>query len=132
MKAVYKFDDVLSIVKSLCCDGIVIDPQSENPIILTVKNLLEDYCPYNVMCDAESMKKLLLVLTKEEKEEIGEKELEYIMKVYLEGKGPKEIATELGIDEKEIHEGLDRGYERMMWIVRLNYYNFATKKEETK
>ena len=132
MKAVYKFDDVLSIVKTLCCDGIVIDPQSANPIVLTVKNLLEDYCPYNVMCDAKSMQKLLPILTEEEKEEIGEKELEYIVKVYLEGKGPKEIAAELGIDEKEVHKGLDRGYERMMWIVRLNYYNFATKKEETK
>ena len=99
---------------------------------MTVKNLLEDYCPYNVMCDATSMQKLLPILTEEEKEEIGEKELEYIVKVYLEGKGPKEIAAELDIDEKEVHKGLDRGYERMMWIVRLNYYNFATKKEETK
>lgn len=131
MKVVYCFDDLLTIVKQLQADGVIVNPNND-AILLSVKNLFEDYCPYNVMCDAEAMKKLLAVLTKDEIDTIGEKNLEYIKKVYLENKKPKEIAEEMKIDEKLVHRGLDEGYEEMMWIVRVNYYNFATKKEETK
>ena len=124
MRVVYYLDDVIRLTKQPFCDGLIINPESDDHIILSHNDLAEKYHPFNVMLESKLMRELLPILTNEEKEYIGEEELKYINMIYLESKKPKEIAEELDVEEKLVHQALDRGYESMMDVVRFNYPHF--------
>ena len=73
------------------------------------------------MTNSKRMVQLLEKLTPLEIKYMSEKSYKIISMVYFEGKVPTEIAVELKIPEKEVHDALDYGYEAMMHFVRNNY-----------
>lgn len=120
-KFVYNINDIIETVYDNMdnVDGVIFNPEDE-AIILNRRTL----CIYKrnrYMTNSKRMVQLLEKLTPLEIKYMSEKSYKIISMVYFEGKVPTEIAVELKIPEKEVHDALDYGYEAMMHFVRNNY-----------
>ena len=112
---IYSFNDIIKYVKNRC-QGIIIDGE-----IILDSDFVCDYITYCSMLDADDMRKFLNSLSEKEKFTIDDASYEYINKVYFENKNVKQIAEEYHKDEKEIHEYLDKGYEKLMDIAFVRF-----------
>ena len=124
-KAVMTFNDIVKIVINFPdeYDGILIilDKDDPNAILRWTQKRITIYRQNSFMLDPEKMKKLMLKIHGREKEFVEKLCYDCIYKVYIESKSPKQIAKELDLPEKDVHDALDLGYERIKHIVWSNF-----------
>ena len=117
----YRFNDLLELaLVRTDCDGILVNPNSDE-IIIPTPRILKAYIHERYMSNVSRMKKLLKSFDKEDIEYILEDNYKIICKVYFEGKNPEQIAEELNMSRKEVGDSLDYGYQYMMELLRSKY-----------
>ena len=119
------FNDIVKIVINFPdeYDGIlmILDKDDPNAVLRWTQKRITIYRQNSFMLDPEKMKKLMLKINGREKEFVEKLCYDCIYKVYIEGKTPKQIAKELDLPEKDVHDALDLGYERIKHIVWSNF-----------
>lgn len=117
----YRFNDLLELaLVRTDCDGIMVNPKSDE-IIIPTPRILKAYIHERYMSNVSRMKSLLKSFDKEDIEYILEDNYKIICKVYFEGKNPEQIAEELNMSRKEVGDSLDYGYQYMMELLRSKY-----------
>ena len=120
-KITYRLNDLLELALFRTdCDGVVINPNSDQ-IIIPTPRIMKSYIYERYMSNFERMKNLLKSFDEEDIDYIIKENYDIICKVYFERKNPEQIAEELNMTRKEVGDALDFGYQYMIELLQSKY-----------